>query len=530
MTAALEHRRIRAPRGHGQALIEPPLATAADLLANNRDLIAGQSLQIAGKSMQEFAVAARSEFVAAAHRYTARYRTVPDAAEFSDRPIILSGHQPELFHPGVWFKNFALSKLGRELNATAINFLVDNDTIGAPAIRVPVRSAANYGLQSVEFDRPGDAIPYEQRPVLDRHRFASFGERVLEVYQGFAERPLIEDLWPLAMDAAQRRSNLGHCLAEGRHRLEADFGLCTLEIPLSEICQTPHFLAFVCEVLKGLPEFRETYNTSLAEYRQVHHLRSHSHPVPDLAANNDWLEAPFWIWTNQKPRRNKLWARHTAAGWELGDGENVCATVDLSNSSSASEQLRDQLGEDIKLRPRALTTTMYVRMVLGDLFLHGIGGAKYDQLTDVIIQRFFRWRPPAYFTMSATALLVPDRTDALRDELRYVTRLQRELRYHPEKHLDGSAGVEELISEKKSLIFSEPPRGQRRARHHGIERINLALQPYLEATRQRLAVRRQRLTTDLHQQRLLASREFSFCLFPSDSLPNLLLEISSQRA
>ena len=45
--------------------------------------------------------------------------------------------------------------------------------------------------------------------------------------------------------------------------------------------------------------------------------------------------------------------------------------------------------EGIRLRPRALTTTMYLRLAMGDLFLHGIGGAKYDQLTDRIIEHFF---------------------------------------------------------------------------------------------------------------------------------------------
>ena len=49
----------------------------------------------------------------------------------------------------------------------------------------------------------------------------------------------------------------------------------------------------------------------------------------------------------------------------------------------------------IRLRTRALTTTMFARFLLGDLFVHGIGGAKYDELGDEIARGFFgdRARP-----------------------------------------------------------------------------------------------------------------------------------------
>ena len=35
----------------------------------------------------------------------------------------------QLFHPGVWLKNFALGTLARRLNAVAVNLLIDTDTI-----------------------------------------------------------------------------------------------------------------------------------------------------------------------------------------------------------------------------------------------------------------------------------------------------------------------------------------------------------------------------------------------------------------
>ena len=48
------------------------------------------------------------------------------------------------------------------------------------------------------------------------------------------------------------------------------------------------------------------------------------------------------------------------------------------------------------LRPRALTLTLFARLCLGDFFIHGIGGGKYDEVTDAIIRDYFGVEPPAY--------------------------------------------------------------------------------------------------------------------------------------
>ena len=51
--------------------------------------------------------------------------------------------------------------------------------------------------------------------------------------------------------------------------------------------------------------------------------------------------------------------------------------------------------QGFKIRSRALTNTLYARLFLGDLFIHGIGGGKYDEVTDAIIRRYYRSSRPA---------------------------------------------------------------------------------------------------------------------------------------
>ena len=76
--------------------------------------------------------------------YTSQYREVPERwrkiASLEDVPFLLSGHQPELFHPGVWYKNFVLGSLARKLDGVGIHLLIDSDTCRSASIRVPTGS------------------------------------------------------------------------------------------------------------------------------------------------------------------------------------------------------------------------------------------------------------------------------------------------------------------------------------------------------------------------------------------------------
>ena len=84
---------------------------------------------------------------------------MPDAA---GEHLILAGHQPELFHPGVWVKNFALSGLARRHGLTPINLVVDNDTVKSTALRLPAPAAVESShphAVAEPFDRWTGEIP-----------------------------------------------------------------------------------------------------------------------------------------------------------------------------------------------------------------------------------------------------------------------------------------------------------------------------------------------------------------------------------
>src|SRR6185295_11008278 len=115
-----------------------------DVVARNREQLLYVQYDVQGRSLGDLSAAARRGLFDQAINYTQQYRTIPDRWRKIDRlasvPFLLSGHQPELFHPGVWYKNFVLGSLAQRVDAVGIHLLIDSDTCASASIRVPTGS------------------------------------------------------------------------------------------------------------------------------------------------------------------------------------------------------------------------------------------------------------------------------------------------------------------------------------------------------------------------------------------------------
>src|SRR4029079_821683 len=60
----------------------------------------------------------------------------------NDRPLIASGHQTELYHPGVWVKDVLSNSLAKRLGGEAYHFAVDTDSPKHLHLRWPGGSMA----------------------------------------------------------------------------------------------------------------------------------------------------------------------------------------------------------------------------------------------------------------------------------------------------------------------------------------------------------------------------------------------------
>jgi hypothetical protein len=229
----------------------------------------------------------------------------------------------------------------------------------------------------------------------------------------------------------------------------------------------------------------------------------------------------LWIWDRANPQRRRAFVRRAGSGFELTDRGGI--------------QLHGAVADrNAKVRPRALLTTMFARLILSDLFVHGIGGSKYDELTDVLIRRFFGIEPPKFMTATATFRLPIERPQVTEDDLRAIERRIRDTVHHPESFVDELAGnpgseLKQLAARKMELIAAGWQEKQKKAWHDRVTQCNDRMTALLGDQRQRLVQEREKLLADLHSANLLAQREFSFVLFPEETLPRALLDLCAAR-
>lgn len=526
------YRKLRSPNLHGQSLQIPSLSSVDQVWHSNAQVRANASeLKICDVNLAELQKIGRAELMTLATKYTNRYLDV-DYGLSVDK-IVMAGHQPELFHPGVWYKNFVLSNLGRRFNCAAINLVIDNDICGSTSIRFPRVSQTSNGAQisigTIPIDAPGPNEPFEARRIQDWSLFADVAARAEAAMGVAADSLIVSRLWPRVIKAAQQMSadqpgRLGEAIAAGRHLLEDHVGLKTLEIPISLVAKTESFAMFAKSILINASRFQRVYNDALFEYRRIHGIRSRSHPVPEMETVEGWTESPFWVWQKDEPTRRRLFTQHTGDRISLSDLTGFEKTME---PSAFVNTFRDLEKEGIAIRPKALMTTLFSRLVLCDLFLHGIGGSKYDQLTDVIAARYFSARLPEFLTLSATMKLPTDFTLVNRSDVVDIDQQIRELKFHPEAFISSPAtGVVDLINQKSNWTVGEH-RGERSKRKHdAIEALNQQLARFVDIDPAALLAARVESVQKIRAGEILGSREYSFCLF-SESLIDQLKALAT---
>ena len=150
---------------------------------------------------------------------------------------------------------------------------------------------------------------------------------------------------------------------------------------MSQWCETTFFQLLLKHFIDHASAFAQIYNEELVKYRQEHRIRSANHPVANLQVSGDLVELPFWAWQSGTTQRGRLCVRTSNQSNEL-----VSIIAGKVHPITQHSGLSTQDYSGWKIRPKALITSMMFRLFVADLFVHGIGGAVYDELTDLIFQ------------------------------------------------------------------------------------------------------------------------------------------------
>lgn len=526
--------RLIAPREDGVIVSRPALSTGVSLVGKNASLLESAPVQIGGRSLQEFRQWTRSEVVEAGRSWMVRHLGIEFPAARTER-LIITGHQPQLNHPGVWMKNVATSRLAECCGGTGLNLIVDNDLAVPPTLRCPVETAATPGLIDLPYDRLTPAQPWEERQIQNSELFASFPQRVAETMRPWGIEPILPAVWPAAMERQVQGEGLATALTACRVAQERRWHVRNLELPVSELCQTEPFLAFVAHLCRNAEKFFAAYNQGVADYRRKYRIRNARHPVPDLVRQGELLELPFWYWEPGDHDRSRLFVRSCETDIELWGKNRLLTVIPVNGDELAPLK---ELQRHSRLRTRALTTTLFARLCLGDLFLHGIGGARYDEITDGLFRSFFGIASPAFLTLTATLHLPLSPSGGQSADPLALKAQIRQLEYSGDEDSPSDDAIrlrrerDELLQRVQAEREAGSTRRERRSRRADRRRRHLELvrirgelvqqaQSVLEQRQCELELARQQALANT----ILQSREFSSVLFPERKLLQLVQDV-----
>jgi len=461
------------PDQSGNVLIVPPLEEVGPLLddARREDWSGPEILDV---PLAEFRRLARARAFDLAARMSERLSSGPPSAgaAFTTRPLVVMGHQPLFFHPGVWFKYFLLNRIAVDHETVGLHVIVDTDAPGPLAADVPAMRERLVRVTETLIDPPA-GIPLEALPVPDAGTWEAFAGRLRAHLGTLPSRDALDQWNAFAAGAEAARPttrSAGEFLARLRREDEARAEApCYMEVPMSALADSPEFRSFALHLLARPDELVSAYNGSLEDYRRAKRLRSAANPFPNLATSGGRFETPFWV--VRGGRRTDLFV--TRGGGTLLLATDTGPLAEVPAGPSGVTALADA---GIALRPKAMALTLFVRLCMADLFIHGVGGGRYDRVTDAIALRLFGRRPAAYVVATATLHLPAAAASGGGVERPTVERRLMDLRHNPDRHLESLSEEQRLwVDEKWSLIRAVErmhPGRDRRAATRRIREIN----------------------------------------------------------
>jgi hypothetical protein len=315
-----------------------------------------------------------------------------------DRPAIATGHQTELFHPGVWAKLAMIEAASRKIEADTLFAAVDGDAPKHLQFRFPGWSRAITDDPRVTtapwcgmLDAP--SAPYVKQLKLALGHAAG----------NWSFKPMATEFLDDLQQQSEHSAGLSEALVAAMYRLDWELGLRHQSLISSRLWMNEPYLAFVYHLLSHAGEFAAEYNRALKEYREAHGIDNPGRPMPDLVVTEDCREVPFWLDDLNANTRKRAGVRRRGSDWVLSAGGTTIGLNERDDLLVGAAKLREFLQEhDLRLSPRALTLTMFLRLLVVDQFVHGIGGGRYEQVNDRVIQRFFGIDPPAFCVTTAT--------------------------------------------------------------------------------------------------------------------------------
>lgn len=407
----------------------------------------------------------------------------------TDRPVIMTGHQAEFWHPGILAKYLAAEAAAISLGASPAWLVVDQDTAEAGAVRYPARREDGRLVAEWCFLDP-DAPPAPDTPAASRPPLRPGPLRLAEnsTPPAFVREGLERIAGAMREHAAA--PTLGRQVAAALRDLLAPLVGPAPTVLASALAATDLFAGVVGRMEREPERAVGSYNTAAAAHP--------SSGIRRLLADevNDRYELPLWRLQPGRPRRRVY-----------------------------AEDLPGIPREE--LAPRALLMTGLLRHAGCDLFIHGTGGGGtaehegYDAVTERWLGEWLGWSSLAPVTVATATRFLPLDAEAppTPEETAHAAWLAHSARHDP-----GLLGDRSAAERKRSLV-----KRIRELKRTGEAAPAFAeMHTLLEDVRRRWAGRlveldrqAQEAKARLQDAAILYDRTWAFPLYPAETLGGL---------
>jgi hypothetical protein len=507
---------------NGRVNVEPSCRLWPGMAAENSRLAGGWEFDVAGVPVAEVREQARRDTLQASSEYMQLLGLAPAAAPADDSMIVMSGHQPEFYHPGIWIKNFLLQELARGIGARAVNVEVDTDSFSAVSFTVPcIDGNVRRCSEVLTAGEPGLCYSCISAPEADAvEGFVAACRTLIDGLPVTGARSSFARYAECLTDSLGSARSLSELMTSARRRFEGAVSESYDELPVTRLARTSAWALFAADIAFNAERFASVHNAVLADYRREHRSRSVADPFPDLSVQGDRVELPLWVLIGG--RRESVWAHRSADGVGLVAGDAPIAS--LGGDAGGGANIIREL--DVTIVPKAMALTLFVRVFVADLFIHGYGGARYDEVTDGVCRRYFGIEPPSYVVASADIRLAGDWEGVSEEELAMAKDRLHRLDHNPdvllgEIELEGESERERanaLAAEKTALVAAiSAPDADRKSLGIRIKQVNGELSALLAPLRARLSARVEELEVRAADLEVLSDRTYPFCLWdPAD--------------
>lgn len=403
-------------------------------------------------------------------------------------PFIVTGSQLIFFHPGILAKEIAAAKLAQESGADAITLILDHDhgelLFSYPVFRFDKNGQnraekmtlhlGNFFLDTSEHSHLPSEPWFQLLGSLPSHLQGHLNETSLEN---------VQESFRIMNQKAKERPSLVDFVTNCRLQELKQEGLALTPLRVSQLVKTQGWKMFCDLIVQDEKHFRKLYNNAVENYRHAHKIRNHAQPVPNLKEN----EIGLWITEKNQTLKQKAF---------------------LSNIQKARND------QELFL-PRAITLSIFSRLFLSDFFIHGLGGAKYDRVTEQIINDFFKTPAAAFGVTSATMHLQLNPESSLHQIKNLpgpgeLKRKRRKLLYHPDLFLPRNLP---LVAKRKELI-KEFTQNRSRKEHLALEKNRNELLHSLTEALKECDEQEELLHHFRQERRLLTDRTLPYFFYP----------------